>query len=191
MTPVGHVNHSAVQGSGFHNSSPLESRSSPATAFWPLGPGGGDMGTPAAPQAPPMGQSQAGDTSALHSQSKGGRQQQASGGGSLPQPGVMHAEHLEMGEGPPVSALDPYHQDETGVPLVLSGGSSGVSSPLRESGHLEGLLEVNNRVEAAMGRARAQLHVSLYCAYQWQIKLSAKNCNPDNAQGARPPMTPM
>jgi len=48
-------------------------------------------------------------------------------------------------------------QGDAGMPPVLSGGSSGLSSPLRESGHLESLLEVNSRVEAAMDRARAQL----------------------------------
>ncbi len=48
-------------------------------------------------------------------------------------------------------------QGGPGMPPVLSGGSSGLSSPLRESGHLESLLEVNSRVEAAMDRARAQL----------------------------------
>ena len=51
-------------------------------------------------------------------------------------------------------------QGGVGMPSVLSGGSSGLSSPLRESGHLESLLEVNSRVEAAMDRARAQLQAN-------------------------------
>ena len=50
-------------------------------------------------------------------------------------------------------------QGPLGVPVGLSGGSSGLSSPLRESGLLESLIEVNNRVEAATERARAQLQV--------------------------------
>ncbi len=52
-------------------------------------------------------------------------------------------------------------QGDAGMPRVLSGASSGLSSPLRESGHLESLLEVNSRVEAAMDRARAQLQAQL------------------------------
>ncbi|KAL0054091.1 hypothetical protein WJX82_003615 [Trebouxia sp. C0006] len=51
-------------------------------------------------------------------------------------------------------------QGNAWMPPVLSGASSGLSSPLRESGHLESLLEVNSRVEAAMDRARAQLQGS-------------------------------
>lgn len=177
MTPVRHLDHSVLQGSGVYSSSPLDPRTSPTTAFWPLGHGGVDMGTPATPQgrqASPMGQSQAGNAGVLHSHGRG-PPQQGSWGGSLP--GVMHDdmhdEHLDMGKGPPVSAPDPY-QAEIGVPSVLSGGSSGVSSPLRESGHLESLLEVNNRVEAAMGRARAQLQVSLHSAYNRRINLSGR-----------------
>ena len=46
------------------------------------------------------------------------------------------------------------------VPFGLSRGSSGLNSPLQESGHFESLLEVNNRVEAAMDRARAHLQAS-------------------------------
>ena len=51
-------------------------------------------------------------------------------------------------------------QGGMGMPSVLSGGSSGLSSPVRESGHLDSLLEVNSRVEAAMDRARAQLQAN-------------------------------
>lgn len=165
MTPLGNLDNSAMQGSGAYSSSLLDPRSSPGTAFWPLGHGGVDISTPATPQgwqASPMrgGQSQAGTAAPLHSHS-GGPQQQGSRGGSLP--GARHDEHLEIAMAvnqPSLSVLDP-NQGEVGVPSVLSRGSSGVSSPLRESGHLESLVEVNSRVEAAMGRARAQLQVSL------------------------------
>lgn len=173
MTPVRNLAHIAVQGFGVYSSSPLDSSSSPAAASWLFNHGGVDTGTPATPQgrqASPMDQSQAGDTAALHSHGRG-PSQQGSWSGSLPD--VVHDKHLGMGKEPPVSVLEPY-QAETGLPLVLSGGSSGVSSPVRESGHLESLLEVNNRFEAAMGRARAQLQVSLHSACNRWINISGR-----------------
>ena len=48
-------------------------------------------------------------------------------------------------------------QTDLGVAPILSGGSSGLSTPLRQSGPLESLMEVNTRVEAAMERAQTQL----------------------------------
>ena len=77
--------------------------------------------------------------------------------------GFLHAEAsggLEAVMRPPGS-VQGSAQGDVGMAPVLSGASSGFSSPLRESGHLESLLEVNSRVEAAMDRARAQLQAGL------------------------------
>ena len=77
--------------------------------------------------------------------------------------GRLHAEAsdgLEAGMHAPGS-VQGSAQGDAGMPPVLSRASSGLSSPLRESGHLESLLEVNSRVEAAMDRARAQLQAGL------------------------------
>ena len=73
--------------------------------------------------------------------------------------GLLHAEAsdgLEADMHAPGSVQGSAHGSAE-MPQVLSGGSSGLSSPLRESVHLESLLEVNSRVEAAMDRACAQL----------------------------------
>ena len=145
-----------------HTSSLLDLRSSQAAAFWPSSHGGADVGTPAdhsGRQSPPMMQSQAGDADALHLQGSALRQQHGSRGeGCLPH--MMQDSRSGTAAPAKLSLQDPS-QAETGLPSVLSGGSSGVSSPLRGSGHLESLVEINNRVEAATGRARAQLQVNL------------------------------
>lgn len=76
---------------------------------------------------------------------------------------LLHAEAsggLEADIHTPVS-VQGSAQGDAGMPPVLSGASSSLSSPLRESGHLESLLEVNSRVEAAVDRAHAQLQAGL------------------------------
>ena len=163
--PVGSLDHSALHGFGHyqtpHGGSPLDLTSSHAAAFWStLGHSGADMGTPAHPQGqhmPPMIQSQASNADSLQSQGSLPGQQQGSRADSLP--AVMQDDHSAKAS--KLSPLDP-DQAKRGFPSVLSGGSSGVSSPLRESGHLESLVEVNDRVEAAMGRARSQLQVRIW-----------------------------
>ena len=162
MAAAGGLHHSAVQGSRPyhtpHTSSPLDLRSSHSAAFWPSSHGGADMGTSADPQhSPPL----------MHSLGSVHRQQHSSRGvGS--RVGMMQDSHSDTATPAKLSLQDPS-QAEMGVPYVLSGGSSGVSSPLRESGHLESLVEVNNRVEAAMGCARAQLQV--YFIRTWFLSL--------------------
>lgn len=174
MAAAESLHHSAVQSSGPnhtpHRSSPIDVRSSHAAAFWPCNHGGADMRTLADPQgrhSPPMMQSQMSDADTLLSQGSALRQQHSSRGeASLP--GMMHGSHSDTAMPAKLSVEDPS-QAEMGVPSVLSGGSSGVSSPLRGSGHLESLVEVNNRVEAAMSRARAQLQVALTQDMCWSV----------------------
>lgn len=163
MAAAESLHHSAVQGSGSyhtpHRSSPLDLRSSHAAASWPFSQGGPAMGTPADPQGrrtPPLLPPQANTADALYSHASASRQQHSNRGeDSLP--AMLQDSYADAVAAPKLSLQD--SGPEMGVPSVLSGGSSGVSSPLRGSGHLESLMEVNNRVEAAMGRARAQLQV--------------------------------
>ncbi|KAL0033072.1 hypothetical protein WJX79_001234 [Trebouxia sp. C0005] len=89
-------------------------------------------------------------------------QQHPSSAGSRPPQWQDDAWHPEASGGleavmRPPGSVQGSAQGDVGMAPVLSGASSGFSSPLRESGHLESLLEVNSRVEAAMDRARAQL----------------------------------
>ena len=163
MAAAESLHHRAVQGDGPyhtpHRSSPLDPRSSQAAASWPFSQGGPAMGTPADPQgrhSPPLLPPQAGTADALQSHGSASRQQHSSRGeDSLP--AMLQDSYADTVAAAKLSLQD--SGPEMGVPPVLSGGSSGVSSPLRGSGHLESLMEVNNRVEAAMGRARAQLQV--------------------------------
>ena len=174
MAAAESLHHNAVQSSGPyhtpHRSSPIDVRSSHAAAFWPCDHGGADMRTLADPQgrhSPPMMQSQMGDADTLHSQGSATQQQHSSRGEAF-LPGIMQGSPSDTAMPAKLSLQDPS-QAEMGVPSVLSGGSSGVSSPLRGSGHLESLVEVNNRVEAAMGRARAQLQVDLTQDIGWSV----------------------
>lgn len=176
MAAAGSLHHSAVMGSGPyhtpHQSSPLDLRSSHAAAFWPPSHGGAGVGTPADPQrqhSPPLMQSQVGDSETLHSQGSMPRRQHSSRS-ECSLPGMMQGGHSDSAT-PAKLSLQDSGQAEMGVPSVLSGGSSGVSSPLRGSGHLESLVEVNNRVEAAMDRARAQLQVNLTRCFSRPISL--------------------
>lgn len=92
--------------------------------------------------------------------------------------GLLHAEAsggLEADMHAPGSVQGSAQGNE-GMPSVLSGGSSGLSSPLRESGHLESLLEVNSRVEAAMDRARAQLQAGTTSSFAFCPVLALQNC---------------
>lgn len=163
MAAAESLHHRAVQGDGPyhtpHRSSLLNLRNSHAAVSWPFSQGGPAMGTPADPQgqhSPSLLPPQAGTADASQPHGSESRQQHSSRGeDSLP--AMLQDDYADTVAAAKLSLQD--SGPELGVPSVLSGGSSGVSSPLRGSGHLESLMEVNNRVEAAMGRARAQLQV--------------------------------
>lgn len=147
-----------------HGQSPLDLAGNLAAASWAQGGyGRPELDPSTLPQGqipPPLMQQQSSNVGSMHSQSEGAWRQSSQASGK---PNPLNDELLdcESAQNLPLSAQRSAQADR-GVRHGVSGGSSGLSSPLRGSGHLENLMEVNKRVEAAMDRAQAQLQARLH-----------------------------
>ena len=164
-TAAGHSGqYSAVQGSRQHQMQsgqfPLDVAGNLAAASWAQGGfGGPDVGPDTQMPQLPLMQQQASNADSMHSHSPGAWQHSSQAG---VKPSTLNDElrDCDADQRFPLNAQRSTQAD-TGALHNLSGGSSDLSSPLRGSGHLENLMEVNARVEAAMDRAQAQLQARL------------------------------